>query len=197
VDRRAAAGVSGGPVPVGRATIFTEVASLDTLLDAHAAELGRDFAAYRNHTYRVLNLCVTFADEEAGSLEKIAVAAAFHDLGIWTDGTFDYLQPSARLAIAHLTNAGRDSWIPEVTGMILEHHKVTRYQRGTHSLVEPFRRADWVDVSLGCLRFGVSRALVRELFSIWPSAGFHRRLAELSWRRLRTHPLHPLPMLRF
>ena len=29
---------------------------------------------------------------------KIAIAAAFHDLGIWSAGTMDYLPPSAALA---------------------------------------------------------------------------------------------------
>ena len=43
-------------------------------------------------------------------IEKIAVATAFHDLGIWTDGTFDYLQPSVRLASAYLAGAAKPEW---------------------------------------------------------------------------------------
>jgi hypothetical protein len=31
----------------------------------------------------------------------------------------------------------------------------------------------------------------------WPNAGFHRRLAQLAFERLRSHPLSPLPMLRW
>ncbi len=126
----------------------------------------------------------------------MAIAAGCHDLGIWTDRTFDYLGPSVRLACAHLSNSGRAEWTDEITAMILEHHKLSRYRGDPGWLVEPFRRADWVDVSKGFIAFGLPGALVREVLSAWPSAGFHRRLAQLALQRLRTHPWHPLPMVK-
>lgn len=52
------------------------IAVLDELLEAHATVLGRDFTAYRNHTYRVVNLCVGRSSTDPRQLEKIAVAAA-------------------------------------------------------------------------------------------------------------------------
>ncbi len=176
--------------------MLTEIATLDAVLRTHAAALGRDFTAYRNHTHRVVNFCVVHATPDVDALEKIALAAAFHDLGIWTDGTFDYLQPSIELAIDHLARAGRSAWAPEITAMILEHHKITPYRTNPHWLVDPFRRADWADVSRGLIPFGLPRRVVREAFAIWPSAGFHRRLVQLSLERLRAHPATPLPMLR-
>lgn len=179
--------------------LHTEIAILDDVLRAHAGELGDDFTPYRNHTYRVANLCVALsphATNDPGALHKIALAAAFHDLGIWTDGTFDYLPPSIRSAAAHLADTGRADWTPEITAMIEEHHKITAY-RGAHPLVEPFRRADWTDVTGGLRRFGLPRALVAEVYATWPSAGFHKRLVQLELRRLRTHPWSPLPMVRF
>ena len=142
------------------------------------------------------NLCAALSAAEAKRLERIAIAAAFHDLGIWTDGTFDYLQPSIRLAAAHLARAGRPEWTPEVTAMIGEHHKLSRYRGDPDWLVEPFRRADWIDVSKGLLTWGLPRSLLREIGSAWPGEGFHRRLVQLSLRRLRTHPRSPLPMLK-
>lgn len=177
--------------------LLTEIATLDEVLSAHASELGRDFEGYRNHTYRVVNLCVALSPAAAAQPEKVAVAAAFHDLGIWTDGTFDYLEPSIQLAKAHLAHVGKTEWEPEVTQMIREHHKITTYRGGSSELVEPFRRADWVDVSRGLLRFGLSGKLVKQLYATWPSAGFHQRLGQLSLQRLRTHPWNPLPMMRF
>ena len=63
-------------------------------------------------------------------------------------------------------------------------------------IAEPFRRADWIDVTRGLRTFGLPRVVINEVFAAWPSAGFHRRLVELSFERLRTHPLSPLPMLR-
>ena len=67
--------------------MLTAVAILDELLDAHAVVLGRDFTAYRNHAYRVVNLCVAQSSGDPEQLEKSVIVAAFHDMGIWTDGT--------------------------------------------------------------------------------------------------------------
>ena len=176
--------------------LLTEIAALDEVLNAHAAELGGDFTAYRNHTYRVVNLCAALSSSEPEPLQKVAIAAAFHDLGIWTDGTFDYLQPSIRLAAAHLAQSGRTEWTAEITAMILEHHKISAYRGDPGWLVEPFRRADWIDVTRGLLTFGLPRKLLGEIFSTWPDAGFHKRLVQLTLKRLRTHPWSPLPMMR-
>ena len=130
-------------------------------------------------------------------MEKIAIAVAFHDLGIWTDHTFDYLQPSVRLAGAWLAAAGRAAWTPEIAEMILNHHKVTRYRTNAGWLVEPFRRSDWIDVTRGALTFGLPRTLIADLYERWPSAGFHKRLVQLELGHLRKHPLNPLPVFRF
>lgn len=176
--------------------MLKEIPILDKVLEAHAAELGGDFTAYRNHAYRVVNLCVALSPADGAQLEKIAIATAFHDMGIWTDRTFDYLQPSVRLACAHLTRTGREEWIAEVTEMILQHHKISSYPDRHDWLVEPLRRADWVDVSKGLITFGLPRKLIKEVFSTWPSAGFHKRLVQLELNRLRTHPWNPLPMMR-
>jgi hypothetical protein len=176
--------------------LLTEIATLDELLDAHAAALGKDFMAYRNHTYRVVNLCAALSSREPEQIEKMAIAAAFHDLGIWTEGTFDYLPPSIRLVAAHLAHSGRAGWASEITEMILEHHKISAYRGDPRWLVEPFRRADWVDVSRGLRRFGLPRSLLREIFATWPNAGFHRLLVRLELKRLRTHPWNPLPMVK-
>ena len=176
--------------------LLKEIATLDGVLHAHATELGDDFQAYRNHVYRVANLCVALCPAEGDQLQKMAIAAAFHDLGIWTDRTFDYLKPSIGLACAHLAQVGQAEWTPEVSGMILEHHRIRRYRDDPQWLVEPFRRADWVDVSHGLFSFGLPRAFLRQVFATWPDAGFHKRLVQLSLKRLRTHPWNPLPMLR-
>lgn len=164
------------------------------MLEAHAAELGDDLTSYRNHAYRVANLCLAFSSGGLAQLERIATAAVFHDLGIWTDHTFDYLHPSVRLARAHLIGLGKEEWTPGITEMILQHHKISPY-RGDR-LVEQFRCADWVDISKGLITFGLSRKRVNEILAMWPDAGFHKRLVLLGLRRLLTHPWNPLPMVR-
>jgi hypothetical protein len=180
----------------GRVEPLVELPALDRVLEAHAAELGGDFDGYRNHAYRVANLCIVQGFATPLEVEKIAIAAAFHDLAIWTDRTFDYLEPSVRLAGDYLAGVDRGEWRGEIAAMIREHHKLLRCDGALGRLVEPFRRADWIDVSKGVLAFGVPRPVIRTIMAAWPNAGFHRRLVHLQLRRLRTHPWHPLPMVR-
>ncbi|PWK61752.1 hypothetical protein [Aminobacter sp. AP02] len=94
--------------------VITEIATLGAILDAHADALGGDFAGYWNHTHRIANLCAAHAAPGAEVVEKIAIAAAFHDLAIWTHGTFDYLKPSIGLAENHLASIGMPRWQPDL-----------------------------------------------------------------------------------
>lgn len=173
---------------------ITNIPTIDDVLNDHAVALGDDFFPYRNHVYRVVNICAAFAGQT--ELEKIAVAAVFHDLGIWTNGTFDYIDPSIRLVHDYLVARGREDWTLEIEGMIENHHKITQSMAGPQSLVEAFRRADWIDVTRGLRGFGISRRFVSSLFATWPSAGFHWRLVTLTLGRFRSHPFTPLPMVR-
>ena len=177
--------------------MLTALPTLDALLDAHASQLGDDATGYRHHAYRVANFYWRLLPGNAEMLEKLSIAAAFHDLGIWTARTFDYLPPSRTLAREHLHAIGRPAWQADVDAMIDHHHKLRRIPPETHASVEMFRRADWIDVSNGMLRFGLAREVVREVRAAFPDAGFHRRLAQLSLQRLWRHPLSPLPMIRW
>ncbi len=177
---------------------------LDELFDEAAQVLGADLHGYRNHAYRVFNFCLAHCAVRSESsavatddADKIAIAAHFHDLGIWTDDTFDYLAPSSARALAYLAATGRDEWSAEITHMIMEHHKITQHRAKNGRLVEYFRRADWTDVSLGVLHYGIDRGFVAEVRSAFSNSGFHKRLLVLAGRRLRRHPLTPLPMLRW
>lgn len=165
-----------------------------------SAALGADRTAYTHHVLRVLALCDLVAPpgaEPPSERAEFRVAAVFHDLGIWSDGTFDYLPPSLALAERHLRESGRDDLIPRVTAMIDQHHKL-RPAGPPDDPVEIFRRADAVDVELALLgRFGVPRRRYRALTEEYPDAGFHRRLLALAGRRLRAHPASPLPMLKW
>jgi len=87
--------------------------------------------------------------------------------------------------------------VPEIEAMIVDHHKVTPSRANPQSLVEPFRRADWIDVSRGLRRFGLPRTFIAAVATTWPSAGFHRRLVQMTIDRFRKHPLAPLPMVKW
>jgi hypothetical protein len=174
--------------------VILRIPTIDDVLNDHAVALRDDFLAYRNHVYRIVNLCIEFVGR--GELEKIAVAAVFHDLGIWTNRTFDYIAPSIGLAHDYLIARAREDWTAEIEQMIADHHKITRSTSDPDSLVEAFRRADWIDVTRGLRGFGISRPFVARLFATWPDAGFHWRLVTLTLDRFRSHPLTPLPMVK-
>jgi predicted esterase len=72
--------------------------------------------------------------------------------------------------------------------MIRAHHRIRRLKGAAVALMEPFRRADWIDVSLGVLSF----ERLRRVFAHWPNGGLPARLA---FKRLRAHPLSPVPVL--
>ena len=53
--------------------------------------------------YTVFFLNCLLIDCEKNNEEKYAIASVFHDVGIWTDHTFDYLDPSIEQAKIYLT----------------------------------------------------------------------------------------------
>lgn len=168
---------------------------LDDILEQHAQHLGADFVAYRNHAYRVANFCTALAP--ASSQDAISIAAAFHDIGIWTHHTFDYLEPSRKRAQEWQASGEHGNQGEVIDAMICQHHKVTRYRGAGGALVELFRRADLADVSAGFFAAGIARPFLSEVFSRFPDAGFHRLLFRLACRRFIRYPLNPLPMLRW
>jgi hypothetical protein len=174
--------------------IATQHGLIDETLDAFRAAIAGDATAYRGHVYRVFNVCRALAADAADRDDKIAYAAAFHDLGIWSDRTVDYLPPSSRRLRERLERDGRTAWSRELSDMVDFHHKLLPV-RGA-DLVEAFRRADLVDLSLGLVTFGLPRGWLRELATTFPAAGFHGRVVQLVGGWAVRHPLRPFPMLR-
>ena len=176
---------------------------IEDILEPCRERLGRDFDAYRGHVYRVFNLCIHGANARDFEIDAIAAAAAFHDLAIWTDQTFDYIEPSCVRAERWIIRARRDGRpirTPDAAAialMISEHHKLTRYRGAHERLVEAFRRADLMDLSLGLLPAGLSREYAKKLRKQFPTAGFHRALLRIGSRWAAKHPTRPFPMIKF
>lgn len=170
---------------------------IEAVLGRWREALKGDYPALRGHVYRVYHYCRALAGGGEETDAKIAIAAAFHDTGIWSHDTFDYLGPSRGLAAEYLRETGRAAWEQEVSCMIEFHHKLTAYREPGGGLVEAFRRADLVDLSLGMIRFGLPRAFIRETRRVFPIAGFHRRVLQFSLEWGLRHPLNPLPMFRW
>jgi hypothetical protein len=176
--------------------IETRLLLVDEILLKYKPTIGSDFDAYRNHVYRVINLCFSLGPFSETEREKIQIAACFHDIGIWTSGTLDYLPPSELEASGYLKAAGKSDWNAEITEMIEMHHRVSACTDSAFPLVEVFRRADIADFSLGFVAMGMSRDVLQQVKSAFPNAGFHKRLLQLGTRWLLRHPLNPLPMFR-
>ena len=156
--------------------------------------IGNDFNKYSNHVHRVFLNCLLL-DPSPGNSEKYAVASVFHDIGIWTNHTFDYLGPSIGQASYYLQVTGKTEWITEISEMIYWHHKISPYS-GKFSTTENFRKADWIDVSLGVLKFGCDRNQLKSNRALYPNSGFHLFLVSKSLANLWRHPLNPLPMFK-
>jgi hypothetical protein len=174
-----------------------DVDVIDGILAAWKPAIGAEFAGYRNHVVRMAAFCFALRECSAEERRKIQIAACFHDIGIWTAHTLDYLQPSVRPAREYLAHHGLDDWSEEIEAMILQHHKLRRVTAAPSALVELFRQGDLVDFSLGLVRFGLPRASVRQMRRRHPNAGFHKTLARLAARWVIRHPLNPAPMMRW
>jgi len=168
---------------------------IDEILEKYEGVIGTDFDRYRNHVYRVFHLCCA-QDDTGENAIKYAIAAAFHDIGIWTHHTFDYLKPSIELVREYLKGIGKPEWQEEVSHMIDMHHKMTRYSGAHQKTVEIFRRADWIDVSLGLIRFKVEVKIIQELRKAFPLLGFHGFLVRQTLKNFLRHPFNPLPMFK-
>jgi hypothetical protein len=177
-------------------TIERDLPLVEDILGSFSTLIATDLPAYKNHVYRVINLCYAAGDFSLEDKEKIQIAACFHDIGIWTASTLDYLPPSEDAAASYLRDNGKEAWIAEVTEMIEMHHRTKSCADSPSPLVEAFRRADIADFSLGMFRMGLPKSLLSELKKSFPNSGFHMRLAQLGSKWFIRHPLNPLPMFR-
>jgi len=169
--------------------------TIDQILQTHKSQIGKDYDRYKNHVYRVFNFCLQL-DENQENIEKYAIVAAFHDIGIWTNQTFDYLEPSIEKSKEYLTKIGNESWSDEISIMIDMHHKRSRYRGPFEKTVEVFRKADWVDVTKGRKSFGIDKEVIGDLSHQYPTLGFHRFLVIQTMKNLLKSPLNPLPMFK-
>ena len=171
---------------------------IDEILDARrdvARGQERAFEGYRNHAHRVHNFVRALVPLTAEDEEKVAVAAAFHDLHAF--GGLDYIGPSIEDAGRFLRETGREEWDREVAHVIAFHHRVRPYGGEFARLVEPFRRADWNEVTQGLLSGGVPRELRRAADAELPVGAFlQRAIPRLAVDWVVHHPLRPAPIFR-
>lgn len=170
---------------------------VEEILGEWQSEIGKDFPGYKNHVYRMINFSFAFHNFNDEERRKIIIAGCFHDIGIWTENTFDYLPPSIALATEYLQQNDLKQWIPEIGLMIEMHHKLGNYKDENHPTVEAFRQGDLVDFSLGVVKCGLPKNFVKSVKSQFPNAGFHKCLVRVTSGWFFKHPLNPVPVLKW
>jgi hypothetical protein len=180
------------------------VVLLDKILESYRGVIGIDFQGYRNHCQRVYlyTLRLTAKPPSSSSdakeyCDKIATAVAFHDIGLWTAKTVDYIDPSEEEGMKYLTSVGKTAWKEEVSLMITRHHQILQGTLITGTLPETFRRADLVDFSWGLITWGVPRKVIIQTQGLFINAGFHWGLVCKAIAWFFQHPLNPAPMMRW
>ena len=169
--------------------------TIEKILEENRNYLKGDYCKYKNHVYRVYHLWLKI-DKQTENTDKYAIASAFHDLGIWSHQTFDYLEPSINQAKEYLDNIEKPDRKDEIASMIDMHHKRSNYLGRNEKTVETFRRADWIDITKGRMNFKINRKEIQELQERFPILGFHRFLLKQTVKNFLNHPLNPLPMFK-
>jgi hypothetical protein len=176
---------------------------IDELLDARRGIFGGDdqepvFQGYRCHAYHILNFGRQWMAPKPDRDEKLAIAGVFHDIAAWPNDNLDYLRPSADQADAYLDSIGKQGWKPEMRLMIEMHHKIKQFKGEHADWVEPVRRADWCDVSLNLMRFGLPKSFIKEINAEFPLGKFYPgHVFKVSAKWALRHPLNPVPILRW
>ncbi len=159
--------------------------------------IGNDYQGYRNHVYRMVHFCIALGNPTDEEREKIIIAGAFHDIGIWIEDTVDYIPPSLPPAMDYLKKRKLEAWSAEIELMITEHHKIREYKDDTYPLVEIFRKGDLVDFSFGLVKFGLPATYVNQVKTAFDNADFHKSLGKRALKWFLKHPLNPAPMMKW
>jgi len=184
-------------MPIKHVQVEKMIPLLEEILGEWKSVIGEDYQGYKNHVYRMLNFCFYLHNPSEEERKKLVIAAAFHDIGIWSEGTIDYLPPSIEQATLYLERNQLSDWCDEVVAIIDFHHKLRAVNNEHFPLIEVFRRADLADFSLGFIRAGIPSSYVNSVRSEIPNAGFHKCLMRLTWKQLKQNPLNPAPMMKW
>ena len=170
---------------------------VEKILSQYQQVIKNDLQGYRNHITRMLYFChYLLPNITEQQSQKLQIAAAFHDIALWTHNRVDYLVPSYQECHKYLDNNNLNDWQQEIQIIIDMHHLLYEYQGPHQQLTEAFRKADLTDFSLGIIKNGIDKTFIQQVKAQIPNAGFHRTLMRFSLKQLTRNPLNPMPMLR-
>jgi predicted metal-dependent HD superfamily phosphohydrolase len=168
--------------------------TMDLLFEPYLDCIGED-RGYVNHAKRMVMYAMDMKKLYHEQIETFMIAAVFHDLGIWTEKSFDYLEPSIDLARHYLKENGKTAYEDDVVRMIDQHHKVTPIH--DNELAELFRKVDLIDVTWGLISFGIDKKRVQEIQKCFPNNGFHKTLIKWAWKQFIREPWRPVPVMKW
>lgn len=164
-----------------------KIISYDETVEKHLLRfkevIGNDYEGYRGHIYRVLTYSIHFLNGNENKRSIIASALVFHDIGLWTDGTLAYLEPSVSRAdeyfnIKSFTNEDRQL----MKDIIYWHHKITPFKGPNEDVVNAVIKADLIDASSGLFTKGMPKSHIKKVTDTIPEAGFHKTLQDFGPR---------------
>lgn len=162
--------------------IITSNEVIETNLNRYKDVIGDDYLGYRNHLYRVLTYSQHFLHGDTTYLSEIAMALVYHDIGLWTDSTLAYLEPSSFRAETEGKEGFSDAQMELIKSLVYWHHKITPF-RGAHAdIVNAVRKADWIDASMGLITQRMPKSVIQKVSEGIPAAGFYDTLANFGPR---------------
>jgi hypothetical protein len=149
--------------------IYTSHSALDAVLEYHRSDIGEsDYDKYRNHCLRTLSFAAYYlrrypqyatADGIPSQvMNVVAMAIGYHDIGLWTKGALNYLEPSVTTMLedfADTNNAGPPGMPTTFTEadmetaryIITEHHKYSMWTAATEEEEEKGKEEQSSDAS--------------------------------------------------
>ena len=163
----------------GDFTVITNSANLENLLNPFHSIIGDDFAGYRGHLYRVLNYSLWLLAGEKKYRAVLEFVLVYHDIGLWTARKLAYLEPSIEAALLASQKEGHGFDPQLLKDIIFYHHKVFAFRGPNATIVNAFRKADWIDFSQGKIKKGVPAEFIYRVKEQIPAAGFYAALDRL------------------
>ena len=153
---------------------------VEELLARYKTVIGNDFPGYRNHVYRTITYAMHFLEQDPKLEPLVETAFVYHDIGLWTDKELAYLEPSEAHALEDNEKFGWGFEPDALCGAIHWHHKILPYKGENERVIEACRKADWIDVSEGLFRKGLSKEAIKEVEAAFPNLGFQNSLLRLA-----------------
>ena len=160
----------------GDIRVVTHNQDIEDLLATYKTIIGSDLPAYRNHIYRVLTYSLHILHNDETYLPLIATALVYHDIGLWTDHTLAYLEPSSHRAVEGTKNSFLPEEVQLIQDIVYYHHKITPFEGPRAEVVNAVRRADWIDATQGVVHQGMPKANINKVYEMLPPIGFYECL---------------------